>query len=266
MIYYADNAFNELKNNPFNNGKTYDNTWMVLRLIDDAPFLQYTGTGDGEAFQFVLTKKNIDWQYRIMDCINYESELGKNLIVAVNSTDLDEAKAIYKGHSNSDSYLRYYERPVLVHSTTPEGYKNILKCGCLKSWSILKNEGAINKQKPIGSFLNDPEDYRDYIMFNNGGFSVELVISSKQKGFICMDKNAEYTAGARLYLDAAKVAEDELLVRDGAHLKVKDILQLDKYLIWTATPGILGINAVTTPITFGKTADEAFEQLFGITL
>lgn len=64
MIYYADSAFNELKNNPFNNGKTYDNTWMVLKLIDEAPFIQYTGTGDGDVFQFMLTKKNIDWQYR----------------------------------------------------------------------------------------------------------------------------------------------------------------------------------------------------------
>lgn len=266
MIYYADSAFNELKNNPFNNGRPYDNTWMVLRLIDESHFLQYTGTGGGNVFQFVLTKKNIDWQYRIMDCINYESELDKNLIIAVNSNDLDEAKAIYKGHSNSDSYLRHYECPVLVHSTTPEGYKNILKCGYLKSWNVLKNEGVINEQNPIGSFLNDPEDYSDYIMFNNGGFSVELVISSKQKGFICMDKNAEYTAGARLYFDAAKVAENGLLVRDGAHLKVKDTLKLDKYLIWTATTDILGINAVTTPFTFGKTADETFERLFGITL
>ena len=266
MIYYADSAFNELKSNPFNNGKPYDNTWMVLRLIDDAPFFQYTGTGDGYVFQFILTKKNIDWQYRIMDCINYEIELGKNLIVAVNSADLDEAKAIYKGHSNNDNYLRHYERSVLVHSTTPEGYKNILKSGRLKSWNILKNEGATNEQKPIGSFLNDPEDYSDYIMFNNGGFSVELVISSKQKGFICMDKNAEYTAGARLYLDAAKVAGDGLLVRDGAHLKVKGTLQHDKYLIWTATPEVLGINAETTPFIFGKTADETFERLFKVAL
>ncbi len=64
MIYYADSAFNELKNNPFKNGKLYDNTWMVLKLIDDAPFIQYTGTGDGDVFQFMLTKKNIEWQYR----------------------------------------------------------------------------------------------------------------------------------------------------------------------------------------------------------
>ncbi len=124
----------------------------------------------------------------------------------------------------------------------------------------------MNEQKPIGSFLNDPEDYSDYIMFNNGGFSAELVVSSKQKGFICMDTDAEYNAGARLYFDAAKIAGDGLLVRDGAHLKVKDILQLDKYLIWTATPDILGINAVTKPITFGKMADETFERLFKVEL
>lgn len=52
-----------------------------------------------------------------------------------------------------------------------------------------------------------------------------------------------------MYLDAAKISKDGLLMRDGAHLKVKDTLQIDKYLIWTDTPDILGINAVTTLIT-----------------
>ncbi len=56
-------------------------------------------------------------------------------------------------------------------------------------------------------------------------------------------------AGVRLYFDAAKIAKDGLLVRDGAHLKVTDTLPIDKYLIWTDTPDILGINAVTTLIT-----------------
>ena len=36
-----------------------------------------------------------------------------------------------------------------------------------------------------------------------------------------------------------------LLIRDGAHLKVKDRLPIDKYLIWTATPAELGINPQT---------------------
>jgi hypothetical protein len=31
-------------------------------------------------------------------------------------------------------------------------------------------------------------------------------------------------------------------------------------------PDILGINAVTTPITFGKMADETFERLWEIKL
>lgn len=111
----------------------------------------------------------------------------------------------YECHTDNNSCLRYYERHVLVYLTASDGYNTILKCGYLKSWNVLKNEDVINEQNLIGLFLNNPTDYCNYIMFNNGDFSVELVISSKQKGFICMGKNAEYTAGARLYSDAINV-------------------------------------------------------------
>lgn len=69
-----------------------------------------------------------------------------------------------------------------------------------------------------------------------------------------------------MYFDAAKIAEDGLFMRGGAHLKVTDTLLIDKYLIWTDTSDILGINAVITPFTFGKTADERFERLFKVAL
>lgn len=66
--------------------------------------------------------------------------------------------------------------------------------------------------------------------------------------------------------DAAKIAEDRLLAQNGANLKAKVTLKLNKYLIRMVAPDILGINAVTTPITFGKMADETFERLWEIKL
>jgi len=137
---------------------------------------------------------------------------------------------------------------------------------CLKSWNILKAEGNLLEEKPIGDLLGDPIDYRDYIMFTNSGKSAERVVSSKQKGYLDMNFDSPYIAGARLYFDAERIAKDGLLVRDGVHLKVKDMLPLDKYLLWVATPEILGISEKTTPRFFAKKADEMFNKNFNVTL
>ncbi|HEY5590395.1 MAG TPA: hypothetical protein VIK55_05200 [Paludibacter sp.] len=139
-----------------------------------------------------------------------------------------------------------------MHTTTKECYQAIKLDGCLKSWNILKQENVLTEDKPIGALLGDPVEYSDYIMFNNGGNSAERVISSKQKGYIEMDVDIPYIAGARLYFDCEKIAQDGLLVRDGAHLKVKRCLPLEKYLLWTAIPSELGISEDTTPRIFAK--------------
>ena len=81
-----------------------------------------------------------------------------------------------------------------------------------------------------------------------------------------MDVDIPYVASARFYFDAAKVAEDGLLVRDGAHLKVKDKLPLDKYLLWIATPDVLGITEITTPRIFAEKADQVFQEKYGVVM
>jgi hypothetical protein len=106
---------------------------------------------------------------------------------------------------------------------------------------------------------------------NDGRINVEVVIASKQKGRIIDGSNFEdfdtpYIAGARFYFDAEKIARDGLIVRDGLNLKVKDSLPIDKYLLWTATPDILGISEETTPRIFHEKANAIFEQKFKITL
>jgi hypothetical protein len=142
----------------------------------------------------------------VLDFIQYENETGKNIIVAVNPNDLNDAKTVYANHSYKDAFLRDYEMPVLMHSTTKDNYRCICRSGCLKSWNFLKEVALSNEEIPIGSLLGDPKDYRDYIMFINGGYSAEIVVSSKQKGYIDMNLDDEYVAGARMYFDAAKIA------------------------------------------------------------
>lgn len=263
MLYYTNNNFDSYTHNPYNNNQPYDSSWVLLKLIEYADFKSFTGNNDSGIFRLILTKRLSEWKFCVMDFIEYEKSHNKSIIIAVNPKDLDLAKTEYAGHCCTDNLLRSYEHPVLVHTTTPTAYRKILKSGYLKSWNMLNNN--FNSQ-PIGAKLGDPIDYSDYIMFNNGGFFSELVVASKEKGYINMDIHTSYTAGGRFYFDAEKIAKDGLLVRDGTHLKVRDYLELNKYLLWIATPELVGLSDETTPYEFGTKSDEMFERKFGIHL
>jgi len=262
LIHYVDSSFTELCRNPFDNYKPYENNWVLLKLIEKAEFFLHTSGGADSIFNLIITKENKDWRYRVFDFIQYEKTHGNNMIISVNKNDLDDAKRIYGHHSFKDNYLRAYEQKVLMHSTDKDSYNAITKDGILKSWNILNSEHRISENHPIGNLLGDPFDYSDYIMFSNGGVFSEVVVASKQKGYIEMNIDCTYTAGARLYFDCEKIAKDGLLVRDGAHLKVKNQLLIDKYLIWTATPAVLDLQENTTPQLFAEKADTYFKEKF----
>lgn len=264
MQFWVDATFDFLQANPFMNGEKYTAQWVLLKLLDEATFDLFTGGGIDGIFQVKISKRCKEWPYRVMDFLQYEEAWKKNVIVSVRPDDLDFAKKVYAGHSYQEPNLRPYENRVLIHSTTRESYKAIQWTGCLKAWNVLKLEGAIAEQQSIGAQLGDPPDYSNFVMFSAGGVAPEIVISSKQKGRIEMNPDIGYVAGARLYFDAQKIAQDGLLVRDGAHLKVRDTLPLEKYLIWVATPQILGIAENSTPAIFSKAADDGFHNQFGL--
>ena len=265
-LYFVGQSFTQTKTNPFANDLPYTNKWIMLQLRESADFKLFTGGGTDGIFQLIITKANADWEYKVFDFIQYESEAEKDIIVSIDKQYYAAAQKTYGGHSYRDRFLRPYEHKVLMHSTSKENYPAILRDKCLKSWNLLKQAAAVTEEKPIGSLLGDPPDYSGYIMFTNGGISAERVLSSRQKGRIEMGLDVPYTAGARLYFDAARVAADGLLVRDGAHLKVKDILPLDRYLLWIATPDALGISENTSPRIFAEKADLMFQERFGIAL
>lgn len=104
-------------------------------------------------------------------------------------------------------------------------------------------------------------------MFTNGGVTGEIIVNSKIKEKIIMNINEEYKPGARLYFDADLIAKDGLLVRNGAHLKVRDMLPLGKYLIWYATSDNVNVSELkVTPANFSKIAGKQFEEQFSINL
>lgn len=256
MIYRVDN-FIENNINPITKSE-YDSSWLVLVLTPDIDTAILVGANNGCAYTIKISKQlHDDWKMAVGDFIGYCNANNLNGIVIITEDEYNEVQKYYVGHSYNETILRDYEKPILVHSTSMENWIQIQRDGMLKSWNKLN----IFEKEHIGIQLGDPVHFSDYIMFG-GGVSGEIVVNSKQSGKIVMDIDAEYKTGARLYFDAEKMARDGLLVRDGAHIKVKDYLPLKPYLIWTATWDKVGLESqISTPIIFTELSDKTFGSI-----
>ncbi len=264
MIYRVDAGFDAREINPFT-GAPYDHTWAVFSLTDSTDYEAFSG-GHPSTYSLKVSKNNPHWAMAVCDFAQYQQAMGKNVILSLAPADWEEANARYQNHSYRDRFLREYEPKVLVHSTTQANWQGIKRDGCLKSWRALKKERADWEREPIGGVLGDPPDFSDYIMFSDGNVSGEIVVLSKMRGEITMDQDMEYPTGARLYFDLERIAQDGLLTRDGAHLKVKDALPLAPYLLWTAQWDSVGLPSPrSTPKQFTQMANDAFNRLYGLT-
>lgn len=261
MLYRLD-TLDENSINPIT-GKGYDGSWIILILTDSEDYQYMCGSSNGCAYTIKVSRSKIpDWKMAVGDFMGFSEANGKSAILVIAEEELKSVKSHYSGHKYNECFLRDNEPSVLVHSTPIASWELIKKDGMLKSWNMLKAQKAIEEEKPIGIQLGDPADFSDYIMFG-GGITGEIVVSSKQQGMIVMDENAEYFTGARLYFDAKRLAEAGLLIRDGCHLKVRDTLPLEPYLIWTATWDNIGLSSpVSTPRIFASEADKRFQALF----
>lgn len=258
MIYRVD-RLSENSINPIT-GHEYDNSWIILMLTDSPDYQQMSGSSNGCAYTIKVSRKQYkDWKMAVGDFIGFCKANEKNAILVMSEAELKSAKNHYEGHRYNEAFLRENESTVLVHSTPMNSWKQIKRDGMLKSWNILKTQKVITEEQPIGIQLGDPTDFSDYIMFG-GGVTGEIVVNSKQQGKIVMDTNAKYLTGARLYFDGKRIAQDGLLVRDGCHLKVKDMLPLRPYLIWVATWETIELESqVSTPKIFAEQADRKFQ-------
>lgn len=256
MIYRVD-EFIENNINPITNCE-YDSSWLILALFPNMDTPMIVGANNSCAYTIKISKQlHDDWKMAVGDFIGYCNANNLNGIVAITKDEYNEVQKYYVGHSYNETILRDYEKPILVHSTSMDSWHQIQKDGMLKSWNKLNTF----EKEPIGKQLGDPVHFSDYIMFG-GGVSGEIVVNSKQSGKIVMDIDAEYKTGARLYFDAGEIAKDGLLVRDGAHIKVKDYLPLEPYLIWTSTWDKVGLeNQLSTPRIFAELSDKEFEKI-----
>jgi hypothetical protein len=82
--------------------------------------------------------------------------------------------------------------------------------------------------------LNEPPEYKDYIMFGGMDSCVpEMVIASSIAGKFVLDEKATFEPGVRLYFDNYRIIRDGLATRDGLHVnKVHLHLPLQPYLLF----------------------------------
>ena len=260
MIYRVD-EFTENNINPITNGKD-NSSWLVLTLSKDITEPMIVGTNDNSAYTIKINKNiHPNWKMAVGDFIDYCNTYNIDGIIVISEKEYNEVQNFYVGHSHNESVLRDYEPSVLVHSTSMENWLKIKKDGMLKSWNKLNREKSITEKQPIGKQLGDPAHFSNYIMFG-GGVTSEIVVNSKQAGKIVMDIDSKYKTGARLYFNAKKIAKDGLLVRDGTHIKVKECLPLEPYLIWVATWDKVGLeNPISTPRIFAELSDKVFKNI-----
>lgn len=202
------------------------------------------------------------WYYDLCDLIDFYADTNISLKLDVCEKDIKLARKLYGSHKYNEPVLREYESKVMTHSTTFDNSLKIIKENAIKSWNILNEENKDWEKCPIGSLLGDIEDFSNYVMLSLFAQNNEIITASRQKNKIDIDVNQKYTAGARFYLDAEKLAKDRLLLRDGEHIKVKNSIFLDKYLIWYETAERVGTEKITTPKMFFENSNKAFLNLF----
>ena len=257
MIYRLD-SFEETSINPVT-GTSYDFSWLIF-ILNNESYSIMCGSRNQCAYTLKVSKQYKYWKMSLGDFINWNEKENKNSILVASKEDYEAAMEEYRGHHCNDPFLRPYEPPVMVHSTTKENYNRIQKCGCLKSWNLLKKENGIQEKFPIGSLLGDPPDFSNYILFGSG-ITGEIVVNSKQNHQLIYQDDIPYQTGARYYFDMEKIAANGLLYRDGGTIKVKDVLPLQPYLIWISTWDKIGLqNEISTPKIFAETSDFFFRK------
>ena len=125
--------------NPFSPDGKYGEDWVALSITDDSDYKLMTCKDT--IFCFKISKATQEsWEFRAMDYIEYNLMLHRNVVYIGDINGYEDAKRAYKGHSIRDPFLRSYEPEILAHSTTPRGYKQIMKDGALKSWNKVKQD------------------------------------------------------------------------------------------------------------------------------
>lgn len=208
---------------------------IYCKLTDSTEYNQFCNLVNG-IYTLKISRNFEYWYYDLCDLIDFYKNSEVALDLDIEQSEINSARELYGNHKFNEKYLREYETKVLVHSTSRKNVNSILNDNALKSWNVCKTEKFDWEEEPIGALLGDIADFSNYVMLSTFFQNSEVITASKQKHKITTDPEQIYLPGARFYLDGERLAADGLLLRDGEHIKVKDCIPFDKYLIWYSTP------------------------------
>ena len=234
---------------------------IYCKLTNSTEYNQFCNLVNG-VYTLKISRNFKYWYYDLCDLMDFYKKSEVELDLDIGQSEIDMARALYGNHKFNEKFIREYETNVFVHSTPFENLDSILKDNALKSWNACKAEKANWENEPIGTLLGDIADFSNYVMLSMLFQNSEIVTASKQKHEINIDYEQTYQPGARFYLDGEKLAADGLLLRDGLHIKVRDSIPFDKYLIWYSTAENLELGSTSTPKEFFERSNDRFLKLY----
>lgn len=226
--------------NPFTEDGAYGWEWSCFCLLDSEGDQFYTGKSGSGLFSARFGRGVKNLEHRLVDFLRYENAQGRKVMLSFpDDVDIDAYVRQALLRAPEERSVRPDDPRVVVHSTTSDAWKSILKDRELKAASqlALKRSGTGEPSEVELYYRNEPPEYKDYIMFGDvDSPASEMVLASVAKGRFVMSEDAEYQPGVRLYFDNHRLIADGLGVRDGLHLvKVRTSLPLEPYLLAAVT-------------------------------
>lgn len=262
MIYIADSTWYPTDTNPFTEDGTYGSKWSAF--IYDLDIGYFTNIYPYAKLHVLRFSPDIDKEHiRLFDFLTYELSYRRNVILKVcEGITAGDLLRQYNTISHEIIY-RSNDEEYMVHSTTLKTWEKIKMDKSLLSPNMLKTLGREVIEIGLKPMI-EPADYSDYIMLDVLNGCGELVVNSRQLGYVCTDPNIIYTPGIRLYFDVRKMIRDKIVVRDGLHLlKVKDSLPLGDYLIAVISAEDFPEEIKWTPTLFTEKANQLFNNKYG---
>lgn len=257
MIYTADSRWNPALPNPFTTDGSYGENWSSFLYDDSIPYFS-NAYPDANVYVLRFSPDADIGNLRFFDFLRYELSYGRNVIVKFCAgMNGQEILSRFCQMGNAASY-RASDGEVLVHSTTRSAWEEIKRDGALLSPCMLRKKGQNIHEIGLTAML-EPKDYSDYVMLDMPNGCGELVVNSRNLGYVCTDPNVSYSPGVRLYFDVKKLFSDGLVIRDGVHpVKIKDKLPLDGYLLAVISAKDFSDHIQWTPTLFTEKANELF--------
>jgi hypothetical protein len=257
MIYIADSTWYPTDTNPFTYDGTYGSDWSAF--IYDLEIGYFTNVYPNAKLHVLRFSPDIDKEhFRLFDFLTYELSYKRNVILKVCGGISAENLLKQYNTTSHEIIYRSTDEEYMVHSTTLMTWESIKKDNSLLSPNMLKTAGREVMEIGLKPML-EPVDYSDYIMLDVLNGCGEIVVNSRQLGYVCTDPDAVYTPGVRLYFDVRKMIRDKTVVRDGLHLlKVRDRLPLAGYLIAVISAEDFPEKIKWTPTLFTEKANQLF--------